>query len=258
MTATDTRPATTVSVTPRPFPAPPMSRLVRVELRKMVDTRSGRWLLIAAGLITVLGAILIGLVGDAKDVNFQPLLEVTWLPLAILLPIVGILAATGEWSQRTALTTFALVPRRERVANAKLLAAVLLGAAALVVSLLAAAIGTAFSGGSWALNFAHIGDGFLLLELNILGGVAFGMLLMSPAPAIVTSFVLPTAFSILGDSIRSLRGTWDWLDPSQTQIPLQNADAHGDDWAKLVVSSLIWIVVPLLAGIYRWLRTEAK
>lgn len=245
-------------VAPRPFTAPPTSRLVRVELRKMVDTRSGRWLLIAAGLITVLGAILIGIVGNTKDVNFQPLLEVSWLPLAILLPVVGILAATGEWSQRTALTTFALVPRRQRVIATKLLAAVILGAMALVVSLLAAAIGTAVSGGSWGLNFAHIGDGFLLLELNILGGIAFGLLLMSPAPAIVTAFVLPTAFSILGGAINSLQGTWDWLDPSQTQTPLQNADAHGGDWAKLTVSSVIWIVIPVIAGIYRWMRTEAK
>src|SRR2546421_152111 len=53
----------------------------------------------------------------------------------VLLPIVGLLAITSEWSQRTALTTFARVPRRERVIAAKLLAGVALALAAVVLCL---------------------------------------------------------------------------------------------------------------------------
>jgi ABC-type transport system involved in multi-copper enzyme maturation permease subunit len=249
--------STAQAVAPLPFAAPPAGRLVKVELRKMVDTRSGRWLLIAAMVITFGVTILIGFLGDAGDVDLEPLLEIAWLPLSILLSVIGILAATGEWSQRTALTTFALVPRRQRVVVAKLLATALLAAVALVISFAAAGLGTAISGGSWHLNFAHVGDGFLLLELGILGGVAFGLVLMSPALAIVISFVLPTAFSILGE-IKSLKSTWNWIDPGSAREALSNADAHGNDWGKLVVSSLIWVVLPIVLGTIRTMRTEAK
>ena len=45
------------------------------------------------------------------------------LPLAMLLPVIGIMAATAEWTQRTGLVTFTLEPRRGRVVLAKALAA---------------------------------------------------------------------------------------------------------------------------------------
>ena len=42
------------AVTPDPsVAAVPFSRLLRVELRKMVDTRAGFWLLVAIGILTV-------------------------------------------------------------------------------------------------------------------------------------------------------------------------------------------------------------
>lgn len=246
------------TIAPRDFPAPPMDRLVRVELRKMVNTRSGRWLFIISAFITFGLAILIGIVGKEGDADFNDMMELCWLPLAVLLSIVGILAATGEWSQRTALTTFALVPQRERVVYAKLLGAGMLGVVALFLSLLASSIGTGMSGSSFNLDGAHVFQGLLLLELSILGGVAFGLLLMSPALAIVLSFVLPTIFSILGEAIKALDSTWDWLDPSRAQEPLTNADMSGDDWAKLGVSTFVWLVIPVIAGTIRTQRREAK
>ncbi|HEY3648628.1 MAG TPA: hypothetical protein VGL33_11710, partial [Streptosporangiaceae bacterium] len=35
---------------------PPLARLARIELRKAVDTRAGRWLLVLIGLVAVTGA----------------------------------------------------------------------------------------------------------------------------------------------------------------------------------------------------------
>ena len=78
------------------------------------------------------------------------------LAASVLLPIVPILLMTSEWSQRTALSTFALVPVRERVIGAKLLAvarAPRRGLSALSLGL--AALGTAADGGSLAIS---IGD----------------------------------------------------------------------------------------------------
>ena len=44
--------------------------------------------------------------------------------MTVILPIIAILSVTSEWSQRTGLTTFTLVPHRGRVMLAKALAAV--------------------------------------------------------------------------------------------------------------------------------------
>ena len=46
------------------------------------------------------------------------------VPMTLVLPIIAILSVTGEWSQRSGLTTFTLVPHRGRVIRAKALACV--------------------------------------------------------------------------------------------------------------------------------------
>ncbi|MEO6789593.1 MAG: ABC transporter permease, partial [Ornithinibacter sp.] len=104
----------------------PFARLVRVELRKMLDTRAGRWLIIGIGLV-IAGALTIMFFTEGGDHSFSDYLQATTMPQAILLPVVGILAVTSEWSQRTALVTFGLEPRRVRVAWAKLVAALTVG-----------------------------------------------------------------------------------------------------------------------------------
>src|SRR5689334_25040951 len=132
---------------------PPLARLILVELRKAVDTRAGRWLLVLIALVAVGAAILTGVTGSDADRNLVHVLGDTSQLVAILLPVLGILLVTSEWSQRTALTTFTLVPRRERVIAAKAAAGVLLAAAATVVCAIvsAAVLDTAdlSRGGRW-------------------------------------------------------------------------------------------------------------
>ncbi len=60
--------------------------------------------------------------------------------VSVLLPVLGILLVTAEWSQRTALTTFTLVPRRERIIAAKAAAGVALAVAATVVCVAVCAV----------------------------------------------------------------------------------------------------------------------
>ena len=43
--------------------------------------------------------------------------------MGILLPVLGILLVTSEWSQRTAMVTFTLEPSRSRVIAAKFVVA---------------------------------------------------------------------------------------------------------------------------------------
>ena len=110
----------------------------------------------------------------------------------MLLPIVGLLLVTSEWSQRTALTTFTLVPERSRVVVAKLLAGSALALVAVLVCLAVAAAGNLIAGGSWNFELSHLGEGALYELFGMLGALALGLLLMHSALAIVTYFVLPT------------------------------------------------------------------
>ncbi len=66
--------------------------------------------------------------------TFASVLDVGVKPASVLLPIVGILLVTSEWSQRTGLITFPLVPVRSRVIAAKLLASLVLALAMLAMS----------------------------------------------------------------------------------------------------------------------------
>jgi hypothetical protein len=120
---------------PAPMAPSPVARLARIELRKAVDTRAGRWLLLFIGLVAVTGAAITAVTDPVSNHNLSHVLSDTSQLVAILLPVLGILLVTSEWSQHTALTTFTLVPRRSRIIGAKVAAGVLLAAAGTVSAL---------------------------------------------------------------------------------------------------------------------------
>ena len=129
---------------PIPFP-----RLVRVEWAKATDTRAARWLLALVALSTA-GMMLAPILAPTSfDQTYTSYLGVAALALAILLPVVAILMLTGEWSQRSAFTTFTQEPRRIRVVNAKLAASLILGGGAAVFGgvVTAAGLGLASASG---------------------------------------------------------------------------------------------------------------
>jgi hypothetical protein len=111
--------------------------------------------------------------------------------------IVGILLVSSEWSQRTAMITFVLVPHRSRVFAAKLIATVALSVVALVSCIAVAALGTAFAAsgvdGAWSLPPGMLGQVAVSIATGMITGVAFGAALLASAPAIVLYFALPTA-----------------------------------------------------------------
>jgi ABC-2 type transport system permease protein len=242
---------------------PSVGRLTTVEIRKMTDTRSGVWLLAVGGLVSAAIVTLVLVVGDAPDMTFAGLFAPTLFPLSVFLPIVGILSVTTEWSQRTALTTFALVPRRHRVAAAKLIAAVLLAvvvaAASLAFAAAANALGSAVAGGdgSWRLPAAELGEGVLYLVVNTLLGVGLGLLLMNSALAIVMVLVLPVVWSVLSGVAGALRTAHGWLDISETSgLLIESTAMAGEEWAKLGTSFALWVLLPMTLGLVRLLRRE--
>ena len=111
---------------------------------------------------------------DTEDLIFRDAFALAILPGSILLPIVGILLVSSEWSQRTALITFTLVPKRMRVMSAKIAASLVLGAIVLVIALVVAVVAIAAVGGEWTMGFGVFGQIALLCVMAILTGVAFG------------------------------------------------------------------------------------
>ena len=115
--------------------------------------------------------------------------------MSILLPIVGILAATSEWSQRTGLTTFALEPRRQRVVLAKILSSLLTALATLLLSVALSAgvhqLAVSVRGvePDWSMSWAVLGGVALMIALSLAQGVGFGLALLNTPGAIVAYLV---------------------------------------------------------------------
>ncbi|HRE01207.1 MAG TPA: hypothetical protein PLV68_07885 [Ilumatobacteraceae bacterium] len=146
MTAAIASPRPTVGFAPADTAPIPLERLVGVELRKLVDTRSGRWLLIAQAIAIVVAMAVRTIIAGTEGESIS-LWDYAWLAgsvMAFLLPVMGIMAITTEWSQRTAMTTFTLEPRRARVVAAKLAAVVVTSlvavSAAIVIGIAASAV----------------------------------------------------------------------------------------------------------------------
>lgn len=238
---------------------PGLGRLVAVELRKMVDTRAGLWLQIATVTITIVAVTVRAVVGDAADHTFASVLEVGMQPAAVVLPILGILLVTSEWSQRTGMITFALVPTRGRVLGAKLVASLVLAVAMLAVGVgfVAAAVLVAAPGvdGTWADLVPLIGQSAVFLTTGMLVGVAFGAILLAPAPAIVVYFTLPFAWMALA-SLPLFEDVAPWLDTARALAPMPMEVMSTTQWAQAGTALALWMLLPLLIGIRRITRSE--
>jgi ABC-2 type transport system permease protein len=237
---------------------PTLARLTRVELRKMVDTRSGFWLLLSVLALTVLVVVITVIAGHEDDWTFRNILGNALVPAGILLPVVGILLVTSEWSQRTALVSFALVPVRTRLIAAKMLAGVVLGMIALAFAAVIAALGTAVASPDiahvWTFPVGLVGQDVLYAVSAMAIGVAFGAALQASAPAIVLYFALPTAIGALS-SIRSISGTVEWFGSGSLEWLTQNL-LSGHEWTQVLVTLALWMALPLAIGTWRITRRD--
>lgn len=234
--------------------------LLRTELRKSVDTRSGRWVLVALALLCSASLGWDVLHAGSEEISFTRYLGHAQQPLIMLLPVVGILSMTSEWSQRTALTTFTLSPKRLRVLVAKMAAAVLVASVvvALVVAAGFAATGVAalFTDGpvSWSWTARDAGGLVVAQLLNVLMGVSFGAMIPVTAGALVSFFVAPTLFSVLSATVLASWG--QWLDVFSALERVATFDGAHLGWTLTAVSA--WVVVPCAVGLWMSNRCEAK
>ncbi|SDQ84946.1 hypothetical protein [Quadrisphaera sp. DSM 44207] len=264
MTSPATSPAAPPSRTRATAPAtarPSLAVLTGVELRKTVDTRAGRWLLAVIALLAAaaLGFLVLRDVGG--PVEYGTFAGVALFPVQQLLPVLGVLAMTSEWTQRTALTTFTLVPQRGRVVAAKLAAALVLTLA--VVGLVAAAsalavlAAAATTGGDavWGEVARLLGGAAAGSVLMMLMGAAFGALLQQSALALVAWFVAPALWTAASTALWAQGARW--LDPLGALGSVSELDLSGAVGPTLVALAA-WVVLPLAAGTARTLRREVS
>lgn len=245
-------------------------RLVGVELRKMTDTRAGKWLLGASLALMLLIAVAISFQSDVREnPDFGTFLSTSVVALKYILPIIGVLGVTSEWSQRTGLVTFALEPRRTRVGFAKWLAALIMGAIVIAFTIAMAALMTvivsALAGhdADWSFGADRVGWFVMIFLLFVSMGVAFGLLIQNTPAAICAFLFIPILYSIV-TSMPALEGFGEWTDPNQNLFSL--LDDSGDDnpykvvdpWPKILVGQLIWLVLPMVLGFIRLNRREVK
>jgi ABC-type transport system involved in multi-copper enzyme maturation permease subunit len=249
-------------------PGVPLSRILKVELRKMFDTRSGFWLMASIAILATLATIAVILFAPDASITYGSFGTAVGVPMAILLPIMAILSVTGEWSQRTGLITFTLVPHRGQVILGKAIAAVIVGIVSMLLAFAIGAvgnlIGAALNGVDlvWDIEF----KAFLLIILaNILGllvGFMLGVLIRSTPGAIVAyfvySFVLPSIFGVLAAFQDWFKDLQPWIDFNFAQTPLFEGDVTSEQWAHLGVSGVVWFVIPMVIGVWAVLRSEVK
>ncbi|MGZ4486321.1 MAG: ABC transporter permease [Nocardioides sp.] len=273
MTPTTTA-APTAGVPARPLgrsapPAPiPFSRVVAVEARKSFDTRAGFWLLASIGITALLATVSVLLWAPRGDLTYDTFAGAIGVPMAVILPIVAVLAVTGEWSQRSGLTTFTLVPGRGRVMAAKAVVAVGVGVASMLVAMLVGAVGnvvgsavagvdTVWDDGPRTLAFIVLGN-----VLGLLIGFMLGVVIRNSAGAIVAyfvyGFVLPTLAMLLANGQAWFRDLQPWVDFNFSQGQLFNGTMSGEQWAQLGTSGLLWLVAPLGIGMALLMRSEVK
>jgi ABC-2 type transport system permease protein len=255
--------------TARPAPAPiPFTRLVSVELRKMFDTRAGFWLLASIAITAVLATGAVILFAPDAAITYESFGTAVGVPMSIVLPIIAILGVTGEWSQRTGLTTFTLVPHRERVILAKLVGAVVVGAVAMPLAMLIGALGNLLGSTLagvdtvWDMSLQTAAQIVLASVLGMLIGFMLGVLLRSSAGAIVGyfvyGFVLPGLLGALAAFQEWFADIQPWVDFNFAIVPLYDGSPTAEQWAQMAVSGSFWLLLPLAVGLWLVRHSEVK
>jgi ABC-2 type transport system permease protein len=270
MTATIISPNTTEATPARRIVRPiPTTRLVKIELRKMFNTRSGFWMLVSIGVLSVIatGAVLI--FAPDSEIAYANFATAIGFPMSVILPMIAILGVTSEWSQRSGLTTFTLVPSRGRIIEAKAFATFVVGVVSMAVAFAVGAVGNLL--GSTIMGLDTVWDvspaamAQILLG-NLVGmsiGFTLGVVLRNSAAAIVgyfvASLVLPGILALLAQVRSWFADLQPWIDWNYTQVTLfENNTDTAREWAMLASTTGIWIALPLVIGLLFLRRSEVK
>lgn len=246
----------------------PLRRIVTTELRKMFDTRAGFWLMASIGIMAALATSAVVLFAPNQEFNYSSFAAAIGIPTTIVLPLIAILSVTDEWSQRSGLTTFTLVPARGRVLMGKAIACLTTAAVSVPIAFgvgaLGNLLGTAIAGVDpvWDLTVPNLLTIGLAHVLALLFGFMLGVLIRKSPGAMVAyfvyTFVLPPLTMLLAGSRDWFRKLQPWVDYGYAQSQLYDGALTAQQWTHLAVTAVIWLVVPLAVGLVLVSRTEVR
>ncbi|MFE6398557.1 ABC-2 transporter permease [Streptomyces alboflavus] len=231
------------------------------EWTKFAGLRSTRWTMAATGLVTVAGAVFVGVSGSLQpdDTVLGGSLTLSIVSLMIA-GVVGALTVCGEYAAATVTSTFTAVPRRGRVLLAKaVLLAVLLYGVAFVSCTVAYLLGGAIlEDGAYARGEplpALFGIAALFAVVGVLG-LAIGTLLRASVGSVTTVvavLLLPSLFGpLFGDARRWVAGA----SPTAALEKLTQTSDAGPEavgslgaWPSL---ALVAVYSALLLGLAAW------
>ena len=246
----------------------PLRRIVAVELRKSFDTRAGWWLLASVGLVSVLtsGAVIAWAPDD--EFAYSTFTTTIAFPMSVILPIIAALAVTAEWTQRSGLTTFTVVPHRGRIMLGKAIAVVSVALPATAVALVVGAAGNVVSswisgnGTVWDQDLMAVPYLLLSLALALAMGLVCGTLIRNSAGAIVAffvfSFVIPPLLGLLAMTQDWFHDVQPWVDLDFQLAALLQGSFDSEQWLQLAATSTLWLLLPLTVGMWTLVRSEVK
>jgi ABC-2 type transport system permease protein len=249
------------------------SRVVRSEWSKLWSLRSSWYTLAASVVSAYVFAGVVGVAvnfGDAKKIQMDPVLvSMAGLNFAqLLLPVLGIMMVTSEYTTGTIRPTLTAVPHRLWVLWAKVVVLVLT-----VLPLFLLVAFTVFPLAQLFLNGSHleasfdtpgakramVGAGVSLMLLSVLG-LGMGALLRSTPLAIgqfvVVLTVMPQAMSIL---------PYSWMKTASGYMPMKASESlmsanPGADHASprdALIALTAWAIVSVVAGSVALKRRDA-
>lgn len=226
---------------------------VYVEMRKLVDTRSSRWLLLSMAAIgvTIVGVFVALSVSRGEQIDVSLMLAALALPAGLGAPIIAIMGITADWQHRDVIKFFALQPARGVLLLAKYVA---VAAFALGIVLVIGVAAVAIAGVMSAVQGVGLVLGDLAQSLRLLAcvsivgsvsGAAVASALLSTPLAIV--FVLFQSFVF--DSLIGLFAAT--AAPFLQSATLSNVLVEGGNPWAAVSSAVLWIAIPGAIGVWR-------
>lgn len=228
-------------------------RLAHVEVRKFVDTRASRWILVSLGVVATVmavGAVAIGH-GASATANFTEVVAGMQMFTALAAALIGILGMTGDWAHGVTTTYFPLVQRRSYIYAAKLGAALLVCAvmflATIAAALAAVGIYRVTTGGAVRFDdaVATIGLSAVSTLLGVVFGIGVAAVIRRVALSIVAVIGLTVGVNVavLGFVPQAWQGVLSTLTPLAAFAPVDKPAAY-----EVLGSLLVWYVIPILAG----------
>lgn len=255
-----------------------MISLVWVELRKTFNTRAAKWftgvmLLATLGLTWITAFSLSSYASDPPPAEVTGGVNLTFSIaqvantstnyLITLVAILAIINLGNEFSNRTALSTFTLVPQRWKVVSAKVIAA----AVTVVV-----AVGLGFGIGYLAFqmtvseNIPHDSTvtayylAALLVTslLQLLFAFGLALLLQNTIAAIMGYMLIPLAMQMgLIIANKAIKDSAQWWDMSTLNLKLLVPEMPNPLlWDRFIIVTIIWAVIPISIGLWRLLNRE--